>query len=193
MSPVLIHGCKVVLRKITHDDLEVLWRWRNDDRFLHFCSVRRDPIGIKEFDREMENDFSYDRHKQFLIYRKSDPISPIGTIYSYNFNSVDGHAFVTTYIAESDEKRGFGVLAFATFCQYLFETFSLFKIYTEAYEYNVASLGQMLRGGMIEEGRFGGHRLVDGRRWDLVRLALYRSHLCILRRISHLDSIVVTL
>lgn len=187
---MFIYGCRVVLRQIQPSDLEILWNWRNDPHFLQFCSVRRKLVGIEDFDEELGRDFLRDRHEQFLIYKKSDPNNPIGTIYSYNLNRVDGYAFVTVYLNKESEKKGYGAAATAVFFQYLFETFSLFKIYIEVYEYNAQSLNPLLKGGAVEEGRFRKHRLFGDKRWDLIRLAVYQDQLDSIRRIT-LDKVTV--
>lgn len=188
---MFIRGHRIILRQIQPIDLEILWNWRNDPHFLQFCSVRRKSLGIGDFDKELGLDFLRDRHEQFLIYKKSDPNNPIGTIYSYSLNRVDGYVFVTIYLNKENARKGYGAVAVAVFFQYLFETFSLFKIYIEVYEYNVQSLNPLLKGGAVEEGRFRKHRLFDGKRWDLIRLAIYRDQLNSIRRIT-LDKVVVT-
>jgi len=143
---------------------------------------------VEEFDRELRYDFSRDRHEQFLIIKQSTSL-PIGTIFSYNFNPTDGYTFITIYLDEKLEKKGYGALAFSLFCQYLFEIYSLHKIYIEIYSYNEYSLSTSLTGGLVEEGRFKEHRLIDGRRWDLIRFALYSNRLDYIRRLTGLTSV----
>lgn len=154
----------------------MLWQWRNSSSYRQFCSWRKEEISFNEFCEELEGDFQNDRHEQYMICKKSN-FKTIGTIFSYNFNPVDGHAFVTTFISSKHERRGYGAEAFILFVTHLFETYNLHKVYTEVYEYNSMSLQAMLNGGLIEEGRFKEHRLHNERRWDLIRLACYARDL----------------
>jgi RimJ/RimL family protein N-acetyltransferase len=180
---MVIEGRRLILRSIEVSDLPTLWRWRNSEEFRNLCSVRRNSLSIEEFDLELGNDFARDRHEQFLILRKVDERA-VGTIYSYNFSAEDGHAFVTMYIDSEHVARGYGATSFALFCRHLFLEYGLFKVYTEVYAYNEASLSVMLNGGLVEEGCFKNHRLVNGKRWNLVRLALYRGQMNEVDRIA---------
>lgn len=162
----------ITLREITENDLPILHNWRNSDHFMTFCSTRRNRVGIDEFKQELTSDFRKDRHVQCLITRME---KPIGTIYSYGLNKTDGYVYITTYLAIGNECKGYGAIALALFMKYLFESFGLYKIYTEAYSYNTLSLKTMRNAGFSEEGVFKGHRLIDGERYDLVRLAFFRD------------------
>lgn len=172
--PIVLHGRRIELRAIEDVDIPVLCEWRNSERFMDLCSTRRNSVTIQEFRDELQRDFSRDRHVQMLICKGE---IPIGTIYSYNFNQTDGYVFVTTFLTESCGKKGYGAEAFAVFMFYLFHEFGLHKIYTEAYSYNNESLSAMKNAGLVEEGRFCEHRLFNGNRYDLIRLAFFRSRL----------------
>lgn len=188
---MLILGKTVVLRQIQRGDLTTLWEWRNDQRFTNFCSVRRSCVSLEEFNEEMCDDFSHDRHEQYLIYKNTDDNKPIGTTYSYNYNQTDGHVFITTYLEKGHDGRGYGVAAAALFSQYLFEFYALYKIYSDVYKYNERSLKPLLKFGATEEGCFKNHRLHRGRRWDLIRLAVYSTQLGQLRRLTQIDKVTM--
>lgn len=158
------------------EDMESLWSWRNSPQYLRYCSCRREAISLEEFKLELERDFSCDRHEQYMICKRKTE-EPIGTIFSYNYNFVDGYTFVTTFLSYGNEGSGRGVEAFLLFVVHLFEAYELHKVYTEVYEYNQLSLRTMLNGGLVEEGRFKEHRLFEERRWDLIRLAAFRHDL----------------
>jgi RimJ/RimL family protein N-acetyltransferase len=179
---MIIEGRRIILRSIEISDLHILWKWRNQPDFKHLCSVRRNDVSFEEFDNELGDDFTKDRHEQFMILKKLGG-EVIGTTYSYNLNINDGYVFLTIYIAPEYVARGYGASSFAIFCQYLFSRYHLFKIYTEVYAYN-KSLQAMLNGGLTEEGRFKNHRLIDEKRWDLIRLAIYKSQINMIDKIA---------
>ena len=84
---------------------------------------------------------------------------------------------------------GYGAEAFALFMLHLFENLDLHKVYAEVYSYNEFSLSCLKSAGFVEEGRFKGHRLLNGKRHDLVRLAFFSTELPRLRRF--IDRLVV--
>lgn len=168
------HTRRIYLKPLTEGDISLLWKWRNEQPFRDFCSYRKGVVTLDEFREELDGDFSLDRHEQYLIYRRRND-EPIGTIFSYDFDQVNGHVFITTYLSDGNQGGGYGPEAFLLFAVHLVEVYDLFKIYTEVYDYNGLSLKTMLKGGFVEEGRFRGHRLYQERRCDLIRLAVYRS------------------
>jgi len=99
----------------------------------------------------------------------------IGTIYAYSLNLTDRHLFVTTYITKEFQGLGYGPEVFALFIEYLFENLPLYKVYTDVYSYNTNSVRCLKKAGFVEEGRFVGHRLVNGTRYDMMRLALFKE------------------
>lgn len=180
---IVKEGRRIILRQIQKSDLESLWHWRNDPRFMNLCSARRQAVGFDDFKQELAYDFSHDRHVQCVIIRKKDA-AHMGTIFSCRFNQSDGYLFVTTYLDGKYEKKGYGAWAFGMFCQHLFENYALHKIYTEVYDYNNYSLRTMLNAGLLEEGRLREHRLFQGQRKDLLILAFYRNKLDALRQFN---------
>lgn len=170
----ILKGRSLELHDLREDHLQVLFSWRNDADFMRLCSTRRNSVSIEEFKTELTSDLGKDRHTQFLIVRSGEYI---GTMYSYNYNRTDGHAFVTTFLCGLWRNRGCGAEAMIVFLEYLFREFGLYKVYADVYTYNRESLNALTSGGFTEEGRFRGHRLYGGERYDLVRLAFYRSQI----------------
>ena len=165
----------ITIRAFTEADIQKLFEWRNSESYLRLCSVRRYTVSFEKFKTEIETDFKRDRHTQSIISKDE---KPIGTIFSYNFNKIDGHAFFTAYIEPDFEKKGYGAIAVVIFLIKFFEAFPvLYKVYVEVYDYNNISLKSLVNGGFKTEGVFKEHRLVDGKRYDLIRLAFYRSDL----------------
>lgn len=171
---LILKGVSLELHELQKEHLPILFLWRNSDDFMELCSTRRNSVSLEDFKAELDFDLERDRHLQFMIVRKKDCI---GTIYSYNLNRTDGHAFVTTYIAKSWRDIGCGAEAMVVFLEYLFREYGLHKVYAEVYSYNLDSLRAMTSGKFVEEGRFKEHRLHHNKRYDLIRLAFFRSQL----------------
>lgn len=168
---------RLILRKIKYSDLQILCKWRNSNEFLTFCTNRDSSVSLEEFTKEIEGDFGRDRYCQYLIHRRSRAM-PVGTIYCYNFNKKHGHCFITIFLTREVWNIGLGTEAFVALAVSLFNEFrDLHKIYVEVYSCNLRSISCLKNAGMILEGHFKEHCVVDGQRSDLLRFALFRSQL----------------
>lgn len=171
-----IHQTNAIgLRLIEESDYPILLRWRNEERFIRLFSSRRNILNLAGFvaetKRVLENG---PRHVQFVVVRKRDS-KVVGTTYSFNLDLIDGYVFINTYMDESVERRGYGMMATALLIRYLFDSFPIHKICFEVFAYNELSHSTMKSAGFVEEGRFREHRFYGGKRHDVIRLAFYRD------------------
>lgn len=179
---------RLIIRPIKQEDLEVLSQWRNSDPFQRLCSTRRNSVTMEEFEQELRGDFIRDRYQQLIGLKKKDQ-QPVGTIWAYGLNSTDGYVFLSIFIDPIYEKRGYGVDLFLAQMQVLFDSLpNLHKIYTEAYSYNLHSLALMKKFGFAEEGVFREHRVYEGERYDLHRLAFYREQM--LEKVDFISKVI---
>ncbi len=169
----VLRSKRIVLRSVEANDMLVLWSWRNSTDFKTNCSTRRNSLTLEEFIEEWNSDMARDRLVQFIIFVKE---RAVGTIYAYSMNKTDEHVFFTTFIEKPFQGLGYGPEAVALFIKYLFDNFPIYKVYTDVYSYNTQSLLCLRKGGFIEEGKFVGHRLFEGVRYDMYRLSLFRNH-----------------
>ncbi len=168
---------RLILKKIKYSDLQILLKWRNSNEFLTYCTTRNPVITLEEFIEELEKDLSKDRYCQYLIYRRLGMV-PIGTVYCYNLNKKHGYCFITIFISRDVWNSGFGAEAFAALSVSLFKDLQdLHKIYIEVYSCNLRSISCLKNAGVVLEGHFKEHCLVNGLRCDLLRFALFRSQL----------------
>lgn len=177
MSTDGLETSRIYLRPIEESDYPVLHKWRNEFRFISLFSARREVVSFDNFVKELKREFERNRHLQFVIERKDKSI-PIGTIFSFNFNQIDGYVFMNTYIDSAHENRGYGPEAIFLFTHYLFTFLPVRKICFEIFGYNKLSLSSIRSGesyGFCEEGRFKEHRFFEGKYHDVFRFAVYRS------------------
>jgi RimJ/RimL family protein N-acetyltransferase len=165
---------KIELLELTEANYHELLPLRNSDSYILNCTYRKHKVSQEELLRELTHDFGQDRHKQVLAYHRVDN-TIMGTIYSYSYSPIDGYLFVTTYIADSYTKKGYGAEVFLLFTSWLLNLVpDLRKIYLDVYDFNLASIKTIERCGARLEGRFYEHRLVPGYGYrDLLRFALY--------------------
>ncbi len=164
---------KVILRPVKDEDLAIIFRWRNSDKFRNLFHYKDSKISYEEFIREFQRDAKV-RQVQSVVVEKINN-TPIGLIFSHSMSRDNGHCFINLYVDEAFQVRGYGVQAFALLFCYLFEHYSLHKIYFEVFEYNALSLSSLTTAGFTEEGRFREHKFHNGKRHDVLRFAAYRN------------------
>ena len=111
---------------------------------------------------------------QFVIEGTSDGI-PRGVVTAYSANMNSGTANVAVALSSAHIGRGFGVEASYLFCDYLFATWSLRKLYFEAPAFNCAQFQSAIGRFLHVEGVLRDHEYYGGRYWDSVLMALYRE------------------
>lgn len=163
------------LTAVREEDFVQLCRWRNDSVFQKFCGQQRNQLTVDEFRSELRACVSRGRHWQSMIRNRLD--ESVGTIYSYEYSKRDKYCFTTIYLDHTAARSGIGVYATLAFTQMLYSALALYKIYFDVHEYNGTVVSMLKRVGLPLEGRFAGHRLLEGSRYDTLRFALYANHL----------------
>lgn len=167
---------RIRLRPAIENDYPLLFQWRNNPGYIKLCSTRRYSVNWQHFLKELKIDFRCNRHLQFLIELQSSQ-QPIGTIFSFSLNKIDGYVFITIFLEEKFVGKGFGVDAVALLIVHLFSILPIHKVYFDVFGYNDFSASALRGIGFAEEGRFKEHRVFEGVRYDLFRFAVYRDSL----------------
>lgn len=170
---------KLTLIPIVDEDIPILWKWRNTQEFVDMCTVRKSQISMTEFVSELKDDFNRDRFCQMMIMVKKGVESvPAGTIFCYGFNRYHGYIFVTIYMIQDFQMKGYGAEAFAVFIDWLFSSeHELHKVYADVYSINSRSISCLKNAGFTQEGCFVEHSLIGGYRCDLLRFAFFRRNI----------------
>jgi len=100
---------------------------------------------------------------------------PLGMVYTYQPDYFNGHAFLCTYIAPDYRGYFYGAEASLLFIDHIFAYYPFRKLYAEIYEYNTASLNNVLKSGWQEEGKLKQHRWHSDGYKDMLIFALYRA------------------
>lgn len=162
------------LRPVGTADYPFLFEIRNNLNDLHLWSVRRHILPcLDDFVAEFEYDLRNDKHI-FLIVEYEG--RPIGFVFSYSPQFIDGNCYATIYLVPEARVKGLGPFAMGRFLIYLFNTFNFHKVYFDVYSYNQLSLSTLRTFGASEEGLFKEHRFWGGKRHDMIRLATYSSN-----------------
>jgi len=155
----------MILRPTGDQDVLLLSAWKNTSDYLEFVSSQKET---KYFLR-------------FIIELKKGK-KPIGVLYTFSYNRSDGYMFLNIFLDKDYRNGGYGVEACALAICHIFDVLPVYKIYCDAYSSNSKSISMMRGMGLEQEGFLKGHRLYKGKRYDVVRFAVYRQNLRVIRR-----------
>jgi RimJ/RimL family protein N-acetyltransferase/acyl carrier protein len=98
-----------------------------------------------------------------------------GHVVCYSPDRNMGHAYLGA--AMTDEYHGSGIAAepVRLFLDYLFDVWPFHKVYLELPEFNLPQFASATGRGLHVEARMRNHHYYQGRRWDQIILAAYRS------------------
>lgn len=151
---------RIFLRPVNEEDTQLLAEWRNTKHYLEFISSR-----------ERRN-----YQTQFLVCLKKNNKS-IGVVYTFAHNKNDGYMFLSVFLVDGYRRAGYGIEACALMVCHTFENFPIYKIYCDAFSSNIQSISMMNGAGLQQEGFFVGHRLYNGKRYDVIRFAVHQKDL----------------
>lgn len=175
MNSTPLNGKRISLIPVSEEHFEHLFEWRNNTKDLMLWSSVRSIIPKHEYWQELKSDYSNGLIRLVVVDKNSN--TPIGQVFSYNYNNTNNNLFIGIYIIPDKRKLYYGIEALTVFVTYLFSYFSLHKIYFEIFEYNTHSKELARKSGFKEEGVFKDHFLFNGKYWSLFRFAFYASDL----------------
>jgi len=139
---------RIRLCEIQHEDLATIFQWRNTEKFRFLLHHNTEIVSYEEFCEEFAMDSEYHKY-QYLVEKKESSI-PIGFIYDDTFSETYKSCFISVFISESFEKKGFGIDAFILFALFLFNYEGLKKLFAHAFDFNDHSLSCIRHIGMRE-------------------------------------------
>lgn len=168
-SPLVTQGTQVYLRPVTPQDYPGLRmadlspqlgaRWR-------FRGATPTPEQWVQANQPML--------AQFLVFSTARN-EALGVVSAYQQNFQDQHAHVAVASSRDEDRSPLLLLGAALFVEYLFRGWNFRKLYFELPEFNLPRVAHGLNRVLVEEGRLREDLYYDGRFWDRVILALYRT------------------
>lgn len=99
----------------------------------------------------------------------------IGFINSFRYNANDGNVYTTICIISKYRNTIYGVQAGMAFYEYLFNKYSIRKIYCSVYDYNKMSMKFLKTAGFKIEGRLKSNKYFNGKYYDMYIFSLYKE------------------
>jgi ribosomal-protein-alanine N-acetyltransferase len=171
---VSIFGRHVILRPLLESDLNRIYSWRCNTADLFLWFQRPEVLSCEEFIDYFKRFTKNTIHIILMVQSKSKQ-EPLGMVYTYEPDYLNGYAFLCSYIAPNHRGYLYGAEASLLFTDYIFTYYPFRKLYAEVYEYNTPSLNNVLKSGWKEEGRLKQHRWYSDGYKDMLIFALYRT------------------
>ena len=144
----------IILRALEPEDLELLYKWENDDKYW-LISNTSSPFSKYTLKRYIENSHKsiYETGQlRFMIELIEDKIA-IGTIDIFEFDPFHKRAGIGILIAnEAYRRKGYGFMSLTCLIQYCFETLQLHQLYCNILATNKESLELFKKMGFTESG-----------------------------------------
>ncbi len=110
---------------------------------------------------------------QFVIQEKSTE-HLLGHVQGYNFDFNNGYGYIGIAMTRESALTGLGIEAGFLFVKYIFETFSLRKLYLEIPAFNMTTISSIANVAKLE-GHLADHLYYNGHYWDRLTFALYKD------------------
>jgi len=111
---------------------------------------------------------------QFLVITSAKH-QAIGIVVAYGHSFQDQHVYVAIASLQPAARSPLLMLGSAMFIQYVFRVWNFRKMYFELPAYNLSQFAYAERHLLVQEARLREHVYYDGKFWDKVILALYRT------------------
>ena len=173
MDRYVDEGAGIFLRPMTHDDTELIIRWRNSE------AVRRNFIYQKPFTREGHENWirtmiDTGRAVQMILCSLTED-RPIGSVYIRDIDRVHNKAEYGIFIGEKDALgRGYGTRAAKLMIRYGFETLGLHKLMLRVLAENIPAIESYEKAGFVREAYLKDEVFLDGQYKDVVYMAVIK-------------------
>ncbi len=162
------------LSKIKNEDMEYIYKWFSDAKFLKYYDYYPPlPLSKEEVDKIFSDYENSEKSKVFAVRTDSSIIGVAGFDDIIKENQV-----ATLFIGlgnESERNKGYGSEAMKLLLEYGFENFNFHRIQLNVLEFNVGAIALYEKFGFKKEGIFREFVLRDGKRYNLLLYGLLEN------------------
>jgi UDP-4-amino-4,6-dideoxy-N-acetyl-beta-L-altrosamine N-acetyltransferase len=161
---------KQKLRKMVHDDLEIVRCWRNHPSVNKYM-FKQEYITV---DNHIEwfDSLSSDSLHQLFIYEEND--KAIGFIHLKQKNKQTS-VYEWGFYIEPESEKGTGTRMLQSAIKKVFNELNAHKIFGEVLEFNYASIRVHQSLGFKQEGLLKEHHVVDNEYYDVLCFGLVKN------------------
>ena len=168
-GPVFLHGERVTLRPVEHDDAALLQRGHNDPA-VRVPLGMRSPTNEAQIEERIEDWVEGNDGVNLLVCLDEEPIGQVDVMH-HDWTRPE----LAYWLLPEHHGEGYMTEAVSLVIDYFFETFEKRGLAARAFSSNDASRGLLERLGFTEEGRLREHRFVGGEYVDTIFYGLLRE------------------
>lgn len=168
---IRLNGNEVYLRPITHEDTDLMVKWRNQENVIKYFFYH------KEFTKENHEKWLREKVEkglvaQFIVCMKEND-RPVGSTFIKDIDYDHKKAEYGFFLGEEDVRGcGIGKDILRLTVDYAFNELKLHRVYARAFETNKPSVGCFLHCGFKQEGLLKDSIFADGEYHDVVVMGL---------------------
>jgi len=165
LFPIVAEG--IELHLFSKEDITPAYLgWLNDKQLMRFSNQQYRSHTLQSCEDYLAT-FT-ESENLFISIIETKTMATIGTMTAYNY-SMHSTSDIGILLGANDfSGRGFGSLAWETLVDFLFNEAGVRKVFAGTLSCNVAMINIMEHSGMIEDGRFTDHELVNGYPCDVI-------------------------
>jgi [ribosomal protein S5]-alanine N-acetyltransferase len=163
---ILLETERLILQDHTPDDVENLHRWRSNDEVMKYISFRKHNSieeSFIEISEILKDQKSSDRRKYFFSIFEKKGLNFIGETGGTieKINAFGGVANIGYALLPEFWGMGYAAEATAKLIEFCFNELNLHKVIACCQAENASSEKVMIKCGLVKEGQFKKHRLMN--------------------------------
>ena len=167
----MILDLKIKLKRITVEDLPMLYEWRNQTS-IRKVMINSDLISWKEhvtwYNKYKENENS----RTMIFYYEN---IPYGVLNVQGIDYSNQRCEWGFYVGDLSAPRGIGTILGYASLNYIFEEIGMRKVSAEVLDYNDKSLGLHKKLGFIKEGLLREHIIKNEKSIDVILYGIFKE------------------
>ena len=160
--------------KLDKDQIKFIYECYQDYQARIFFSNDMYVKSFNEFIKEIKTKLIY-KFNDLVIIKNLSNNNYIGFIYSYRYSANSGNIHTTVYIKPDSRNSIYFIQSCLGFYNYLFNSYSIRKVYCSVMEYNKISIKLLNDLGFKLEGTLLKHKYLNGNYYNIEIYALYRE------------------
>lgn len=158
----------IYLSKITHDDMQELYKWFSENEFLKYYDYLPPIPQTKEQVDKTIHDYETSETSKVFAIKLIDSNKIIGILGLDDI--IIENKVATLFIGIGDKShhnKGYGFEALKLLLEYGFNSMNLYRIQLNVLEFNNSAIKLYEKAGFIKEGTYRQFVLRDEKRYDL--------------------------
>ncbi len=173
---------RLTTNNITSNDIVFLFNCHQDYNTRYLYSKDMTIKSKNDFTKDFYKKLNYKYHEFMTIKSVDNDDEYIGFINSFRYNPNDGNLYTTICICSKYRNTIYGVQAGMAFYDYLFNKYTIRKIYCSVYDYNKMSMKFLKTAGFKVEGILKSNKYFNGKYFDMYIFSLYKEDFSILKK-----------